>query len=305
MAYNIAGLPAYTDQSSREFMVKSILGAQTLDILASAGSFDPTLKGNKDIQLADSDVYFQPNTGCARNPMGTLTLSRVTISSVPLKIDSDWCVRELETMYAVEDMKAKMKGQNYDDVLFLDTIGELHATKTAKGLEDLTWQGDTTVTGSTAFANNIKQTDGYIKRIKNSGSYINLSGATGATLSAKLKAVYNAMPVAVRKADDFRIFISQEMHDTYVQENQDKNWFKEEDTMKVVGTSAKLEVVSGLNDTGYVVATRLRNLRAGGELDGTSFEKYFSHETKKVYLDSAFSIAYQIIYPQEIGMVKY
>ncbi|MDY0906572.1 hypothetical protein [Pedobacter sp. CFBP9032] len=301
MAFNISGLPAYTDQSSREFMVKSILGAKTLDILASAGSFDPTLKGNKAIQLADSDVYFQKNTGCARNPLGSLILSQVTISAVDIKIDSDWCVRDLETIYAVEDMKAKMKGQNYDDVLFLDTIGEMHASKTAKGLEDLAWQGDVSVTGIT----NLNMADGYIKRIKNSGSYINLSGATGATVSAKLKAVYNAMPVAVRKAEDFRIFISDEMHDMYVQENQDKNWFKEEDTMKVVGTNAKLEVVSGLNDTGVVIATRLRNLKAGGELEGTTFEKYFSHETKKVYLDSAFSIGFQIVYPQEIGLVKY
>ncbi|WP_316797323.1 hypothetical protein [Pedobacter agri] len=300
MGYNISQLPEYTSEQSREFMLKSILGAQTIDILANAGSFDPTAKGSQAIQLMDVDVYFQDGSTCGRNPMGGATLSQAKLTIHPIKINQNYCVRDLEKTYAVEDLKAKMKGANYDDALFLDTIGNQVADITARDLEKLTWVGDTTLSGTT----NMKYADGFIKQIK-AGSYINLSGATGSTVTAKLQKVFAGMPVEVSGAADFRIFIGQDTFNTYVAELSEKNLFTAQVKEELFGTTAKLEVVDGLNGTGHVVATRLRNLRAGGELDAIELEKWYSRETDSVNMDSRFSIGYAVVYPQEIGYTKF
>ena len=113
------------------------------------------------------------------------------------------------------------------------------------------------------------------------------------------------MPVAVRKKEDFRIFIPEELHDKYVAENQSPTLFKDVDITKLVGTSAKLEPVSGLNETGVIIAARLRNLRAGGDLKNMDLDKWYSKETDSVNLDAKFSLGTQILYPQEIGYVKF
>lgn len=300
MGYNISGLPAYTSEQSREFMYKSILGSQTIDLLTSAGSFDPTAKGTQAVQLIDVDVYFQDGSTCGRNPMGGATLSQAKLTVNPIKINTNYCVKDLLKTYAVEDMKATMKGTKYDDALFLDTIGNLVASTTARDVEKLTWVGDVTLTGTT----NMKFADGYLKQIKAAPEHINLSGVTGSTVTAKLQKVFAGMPIEVSGAEDFRIFIGKDTFNTYKAELAEKNLFTPQAETELFGTTGKLAVVDGLNGTGEVIGTRMRNLRAGGEMDAIEMEKWYSRETDSVNLDSSFSIGYTIVYPQEIGHAK-
>jgi len=300
MGYNISALPNYTDQQSRVFVTKSILEADTIKLLTDAGSFDPTAKGNQAIQLLDTDVYFQDGTACGRNALGGANFSQATLSVKDLKVNQNYCVRDLEKTYAVEDLKAKMKGQVYTDMLFLEDIGNLNATKTSYALEQLIWQGDTTITGTT----NLNMADGLLKSIKG-GSYINLSAVTsGSSVTAKLQGVFAGMPIEVSSKPDFKILIGKDTWNAYQAEIAAKNLFNPNDPKTLWGTDAKLEVVNGLNGTNYVVACRLRNLQAGGEMTNVSFQKHYSFETEQVYLDSRFSLGVVAVYPQEIGLVK-
>lgn len=301
MGFNISQLPAYTNEQSTKFMLKSVLGANTISLLTGAGSFMPELKGSEAIQLMDKDVYFQDGSNCGRNPQGGVTFGQAEITAKRIKSNENYCVADLESKYTVEELKAKMKGQVYDDLIFNEVIAEAWAEKAALEVEQMIWLGDTALTGSTT--PNLKLIDGFVKRVVAATDKIALPN-TGSTITAKLQAIYFAMPVAVRKKEDFRIFISEEMHDKYVAENQAPTLFKDVDTTKLVGTSAKLEPVSGLNETGVVIAARLRNLRAGGDLKNMDLNKWYSQETDSVNLDAKFSLGTQIIYPQEIGYVK-
>lgn len=301
MGYNISQLPNYTDQQSRVFVTKSILEADTIKLLTSAGSFDPTAKGNQAIQLLDTDVYFQDGSACGRNALGGANFSQATLSVKDMKVNQNYCVRDLEKTYAVEDLKAKMKGQVYTDALFLDTIGNLNAEKTSYSLEQILWQGDVNITGST----NLNMIDGLLKSIKSGNTYINLSAVTsGATVIEKLQGVFASMPIEVSSKPDFKILIGKDIWNSYQAAIAAKNLFNPNDPKTLWGTDAKLEVVNGLNGTGYVVACRLRNLQAGGEMTNVSFNKHYSYETEQVYLDSRFSLGVVAVYPQEIGLVK-
>lgn len=304
MAYNISNLPQYTDQQSRTFVTKSILEADTIKLLADNGSFDPTAKGNQAIQLIDTDVFIQDDSACGRNSNGGATLSQATLSVKPLKVNTDYCVKILASTYAVEDMKAKMKGVIYDDALFLDTIGELNSGKVSVEIEKMIWNGDISITGVT----NLNKIDGFLKSIKSGSTYIQLSGVTtGATVTSRLRAANAAMPIEVSNKTDYRLFIGQDTYAKYLSEMADGNYFagvSGVDPFTLWGTIVKLQPVSGLNGTNVIVASRLRNLRAGGEMTDASFEKYYSRETELVYFDTHFSIGAVAVYPQEIGLGK-
>ncbi|MCX2474092.1 hypothetical protein OQZ33_07100 [Pedobacter sp. MC2016-05] len=298
MGYNISQLPEYTSEQSREFMVKSILGAQTLDLLSSAGSFNPNAKGSEAVQLMANDVVFQDGNAHGRNPQGNTTLSQAILTVKPIKMQMNLYPRDLEATYGVEDLKAKMKGQVYDDALFVESIGNDVAEQVKHEIEKLTWVGDTTATGNMKFA------DGFIKTIK-AGTHIDLASATGTTVTKKLQGVFAKMPVAITSKPDFRIFIGTDMYNAYIAELAEKNLFTAQAEGVLFGTTAKLAVVDGLIGTNTVVASRLRNLRAGGELQDAALDKWYSKETESVNLDSRFSIGYTVVYPFEVGIVTY
>jgi hypothetical protein len=294
MGYDITNLPNFKTEG-KAFVLKSIMSSQTIKKLLDAGSFDPTAKGQSTIQLLDTDITIQDGQACGRNPLGGAALSQATLTVKPLKINQDYCPRDLERTWAKGELQA---GQNYDSMAFMNDIAELNSNKASLEIEKMVWLGDTTLTGTTS----LKQIDGYVKQIK-AGAYINLSGATGATIISKLQKVNALMPIEVTDAEDFRIFIGKDTYNTYVAELAEKNLFNPTTEGTLFGTVAKLEVVSGLNG-GHVVATRYRNLQAGGEMTDVSFDGWFSRDDDNFKLDSRFSIGVVPVYPQEIGYTK-
>jgi len=302
MAYNITNLPAYTDQSSRTFITRAVIGAQTIDYLINASAFDPTAKGNKVVQLQNTNVVIQANDGCSRNPIGDTVLSQATLSVKDLKVDYNYCVRLLEKTYAVEELKIKLKGQVYTDALFLDSISLEVSDKIQAALEQMVWQGNTSLTGSTESDITLKQMDGFLKQI-GAGSPITFTGATGSTITKQLRDFDAKMPIQVANKPDYRIFIGSDLYKKYTGEQSDKNFFKPEDALFLQGAGGvQLAPVDGLIGTGKAVAVRMSQLQAGGELDNVSLEKVYSVETKNVYFDSAFSLGVVPVYIDQIGL---
>ncbi|WP_316736282.1 hypothetical protein [Pedobacter aquatilis] len=292
MAYNITALPVFQTEG-KAFVIKSILEAQTISMLTN---FDATAKGIQSVQLLDSDITITDGSACGRNPSGGAVLSQALLTVKPLKINQDYCERVLEKTWAKGELSA---GQNYDSMAFLKEISEINSAKASLEIEKMIWLGDTTLTGSTS----LKQIDGFIKQIK-AGSYINLSGATGATTVAKLQAIDAAMPIEVSQADDFYILMGQDTYKKYVAEMAALNLYASASDGVLWGTTSKIKSVNGLNG-GHVVATRLRNLVAGGEMTDVDFKSYFDYPTETLMLDTRFSLGVVPVYTQEIGYVKY
>ncbi len=298
MGYNISALPDFKTEG-KAFVIKSILESQTIKKLNDAGSFDPTAKGVNTIQLLDSDLVIQDGSDCGFDPAGGAVLSQATLTIKDLKINEEYCPRDLERVWAKGELKA---GQDYEEMVFMADIADMNGKKAALALEQMVWQGDTSLTGTTS----LKQINGFIKQIKAASGatpYINLSGATGTTTISKLQKVNALMPIEVRGADDFRIFIGKDTFDNYVAELAEKNLFNTPESGTILGTTTKYEVVNGLNG-GHVVAARYRNLQAGGEMTDVSFDTWYSKDDDNVKLKSRFSLGVVPVYPQEIGYVK-
>ncbi|MES2062731.1 MAG: hypothetical protein V4456_12475 [Bacteroidota bacterium] len=294
MGYNISALPDFKTEG-KAFVIKSILESQTIKKLDAAGQFDSSAKGTQLVNLLDSDPIIQDGTACGFTPQGGAVLAQSELTVKDLKINEEYCPRDLERVWAKGELKA---GQDYDEMVFMADIADINSNKAALALEKMVWQGDTTLTGSTS----LKMINGFVKQIK-AGAYINLSGATGSTVIAKLQKVFALMPIEVTDAEDFRIFIGKDTYNSYVAELAEKNLFNPTTEFTLFGTIAKLEVVSGLNG-GHVVASRYRNLMAGGEMTAVEFKSWYSQDDDDVKLSSRFSLGVVAIYPQEIGYAK-
>lgn len=296
--YNIAALPAYTNQQSKEFIIKSILGAATIALLTSFGSFDPTAKGSEAIQLLDGEIVIQDGANCGRNPLGGATLSQAVLTVKKLKINQNYCVNDLDKTWAVEELKRTMKGLPYTDMLFVEDIGNMNSALTAKELEKMIWQGDTT-----SLDTSLKQIDGFLKQIA-AGTPVDLNPNDRADLTVlqQMRLAVHLMPIEVKQEEDFRILIGQDKEDLMLAEIADKNLFAKVDSKTIFGTNKKYEVIPGLNGTTKIVAARMKRLRAGGEMTAATFKKQYSIETENVYFDSHFSLGVVPVYTTEMGI---
>jgi hypothetical protein len=296
MAYDITALPAFQTQG-KALVIQAILEAQTIKLLTSAGSFDPTAKGDNTVQLMAANTVIQDGSTCGFNAIGGVALAQAILSIKPLKVNEVYCERELEKTWAVGQLQ---KGQTYDSLSFLTDITAIKTKDISAKVEDMIWKGDVTLTGDTT----LSRMDGYLKKIK-AGAYLALSGATsGATgVIAKLQAGHLAMPIVVRGQEDYRILIGKDVHDAYVAELASKNLFNPSADNTLFGTTAKFEVVNGLNG-GHAVYTRMQNLTAGGEMTDIDFKSWFSEDDDNYKIKANFSLGATPIAINNIGYVK-
>ncbi len=296
MSYNVTNLPAYTSEQSRKYMLKSILGGKTIEFLTEKGSFDPTAMGNTAIQLLESEIVWQDGGACKLSELGSVALAQNVLVVQPIAMKFPLCARTLVKTYAVEDLKAKQKGESgFDDALFIEHIGDDVATKNQAEIEKLVWQGDKTKTG------NMKFIDGFLKQLA-TGTF-DLSAVTGADIVAELQNAYLAMPIEVRDQEDFRIFLGKEVYDKYKAVLAGKNIYQATDDNTLFGTTAIFQIVNGLNGTNKVVFARARNLQTGGDLKSTELEHWYSKDDDEVKVQARFSLGATAIYKQEIGVL--
>jgi hypothetical protein len=295
MAFNPSALEAYVQDASREIATKAVAEAKTASLLIAAGAVTAGVKGSALIQTMDADVNFQDGSACGRSPLGNVTLGDIKITVSPIKDEQDFCNKSLYNSWYSQLLA---KGQNPEtetlDASFAQSIMDLRASKIAKGTEDLIWKGDTALTG----ANNLKYIDGILKQVAGN---IELT-ETGANVIAKLQSLYKQYDITVRKQEDFRIFIGEDLYEDYLIELDNANKFRPGSEGVLAGTTAKFEVVSGLNGTGKVIGTRISNLHLGmdGTDDSHKAEFRYSMETKKWYQDFHFSVGVKVIYADQV-----
>lgn len=303
MAYNISALPAYTSQTGKIFITKSILGAATIALLTSFGAFDPTAKGSEAIQLLDTDVVVQENDGCGRNPMGGAVLDQEKLTVRELKVNQNYCVKVLTTTWAVEELKATMKGLPYTSMLFQTDIANLNSAQLALKIEKMIWLSDPAVS---ALESSLKLIPGFIKQIVAKGTYVNLKTASGiandtGSIITLLQKSVAAMPIEVTDQEDFRIIIGRDWEQRIVAELAEKNLYNPALDGVLFGTKHRYVALPGLNGTHKVIMARVSRLRAGGEMATATFTTMYSVETKNMYMDSEFSLGVVPVLVNEMG----
>lgn len=297
--FDKSALEAVVSQTSKKLAIKAVAGAATAKLLIDSANVTFGVKGQLRVNKLSNSVHFQSGAVCgARSAIGDVVLSDKLISIAPIKDVQNICVPALyNTYYASMISQGADPANENIDATFINQIMEDRAANIAAAVEVLLWQGDTAGAGNLVFI------DGLIKTIAAASDENNVTLVAGTYIS-QLQALYKACPVAVRKSDDFRIFLSETAYDQYLIELDTANKFRTESQDTLTGTSAKFAVTPGLNGTTKVYGMRISDMQLGmdGLADESKVSLKYSMETEQFYSDFFFAVGVAPIWTSEISV---
>jgi hypothetical protein len=311
MAFSVSSLADYTIENEALLVTSSVLGAKTAQLIKSQGNVMVGVKSSEQINIIDTDSFFQAGGTCGFNASGTTSFTQRPVVVGKIKVNEALCPKTLEAKYL---QKALPTGSRYDSIPFEQEYSTKKASNIASQLETAIWQGDT------ASANgNLNKFKGFIKHsleasasiiAANTSTYISggpVASITSANVIAVFDAVYLAIPAKVVAKDDMTIFCGQDLFRTYTIALKNSANFhyqidaKADSEFILPGTSVKVVAVAGLNGTNKIYAARLSNMFIGTDLlnEEEKFEIFYAKEADEVRFVSEFKMGVNFAFPDE------
>jgi hypothetical protein len=244
MAYgfNIAALPAYTDELSNEIIAKSVLTTDLLQYLDVRTGYQ---SGSVAINLVDADLPVSA-LSCGFTPDGEITYSQVNVVIESLQSKTSVCIEDLRSVYQSAFMSA---GTGNDELPFEQIISDQYAEKLTKYNEGFLINGFGTTPGLKAI----------------------ITGANGANVPAGAAAwdvsnavdqaldLYDAIDESVKDRDDLIMVVSPSNYRTLTRALVSQNLFQykgveSNDIVMLPGTNIEIVKSSGLVGSSNVFA---------------------------------------------------
>lgn len=294
----VASLPEYV-QNNREVLVNKfgLLGNGTRQRI----SIQTGVKGKAALNYLAMDVVLQDGAECAFTPEGTAELTNREIETAMVKVDMEFCPRNLRGKYAeylirinaVEEGK-KLPFEEYIMDYIIDSINDR--------IETMMWQGDTTLTGD----NTKKWIDGFLKIAKAEEGVVDVAIATGKSAYDAILDVYMAMPEGILEMSP-EIYVSPALFRKFVQEMVAKNWYQisvgaPQDEFVLPGTDVKVVKTKGLAGTQNIVGTFPKNLFYATDMEGDeeAIDLWYSKDDRVFKLEALWNSGVQIAYPDMV-----
>lgn len=319
MAFVVSSLADYTRQNAQSLFMASHFDAKTQQLIMSEGNVMTKVKSAETINLIATDAFFQSDSTCGFNASGTTTFTQRTVTVGKMKVQQQFCKKDLEAKYLQEALKA---GSTDESFAFEQQITEEIAQTIAEQLEVAIWRADTA--GSAGSNGSLNKFDGILKLLNaasgtvvqaNASGYLGIPAVTGITttnIKNIVDAMWIALPAKVQGKDDIRIFIGYDRYNTYLQAYRDQNLFNFAPTaagekayateLIIPGTNYRLTPVHGLDGTNRLVALRMSNLFLGVdlEMEEESFKMWYSDDDMVNKLHVAFKTGVNFAFPDEI-----
>jgi hypothetical protein len=293
MGFSVSDLDAYVKTNAKEIATKAITSAQTAQLLLSNGAAQVGVKGTVSVTTMSNAATFIDGASCNRTVADVTTFSDRQITVKPLRNNADFCFKDLYNKVLVELISKGQSEESMDSSVYAK-IAEDRGKVIAYEIEKLLWKGDTTLTGT----NNLKWINGLLKIVGTDGTEIT---PTGSDIIAILQSVASQVDVTIREQEDFRVFMGSDTYNTLRLAVFNGKYFVPGNEMEIPGTGVKIEVVSGLNGTNKVVASRISNFQLG--LDGTDDSEKavmkYDEINDKALMDFHFAIGVQVIFPTQ------
>ena len=295
MSLDLTALSAYTDENKMPLVRKAILGGKTLGLI----TVQPDIKSSAAINILEGSAVFQAGA-CGFNASGTTTLTQRILSVAKIKQNEAICVDDLEAFYTQTMMKA---GSYNEEIPFAQLYAEEKAARSAKAIEKLVWQGDTTGSG------NLAMTDGLIKLIDAEGAVV--TGTTKALDAANIidavDEMYAAIPEDVLEAEDLHLFMPMEKYRVYTKALRDANLYHYsiadgDFEIMIPGTNVKAIGVPGLNSSDRIFLMEASNAFAGTDLlnEQEEFKIFYADEADEVRVINKLKIGFNVAFPERI-----
>jgi len=311
MAFSVSSLADYTRENEALLVTNSVLGAKTAALIKSSGNVMVGVKSSEQINVMDTDAFFQAGGTCGFNASGTTSFTQRPVVVGKIKVNEALCPKALEAKYL---QKALPTGSRYDSIPFEQEYSDKKASVIAAQLETAIWQGSLLSADG-----NLNKFKGFIRHsleasasiiAANTSTYISggpVASITSANVIAVFDAVYLAIPAKVVAKDDMTIFCGQDLFRTYTIALKNSANFhyqidaKADSEFILPGTSIKVIAVAGLNGTNKIYACRLSNMFLGTDLlnEEEKFEIFYAKEADEVRFVSEFKMGVNFAFPDE------
>jgi hypothetical protein len=309
MAFNVTGLAAYTKTNEQTLITKSYFEAKTAQRMSLLTGVKSTIQ----VPALSDVLYYQDGTSCGFEASGDTTISARVLTAGSIKINKQWCVKDLETKYT---QLLLSPGSNYEalpgkiDEAFVNTMLGALGEQNEKAI----WQGNLS-SGDT----NLNKFDGLVKIINAASGTVqaNASAFTGiatvtaitsANVVAVMQGVYNAIPIEILDKPDLRVSVGTHIFRMYQMALINANLFHFIPTenalgeMKIHGTNVTVVSTPGLNNINAIYALRDSNMFLGVDLENEaeSFKFWYSEDFDVVRFKTEFKMGVQVSQLTEI-----
>jgi hypothetical protein len=316
MALSFPGLSAYTKQLVKPLLTSAVFGAKTQQLIKDGGIVIPNAKSSVAIPLMDTDAVFGTQS-CGWNPSGTTTFTQRTITVGKIKIEEAICVKDLESFFTQEALKAGSTYEDFSNADFQAAYLDKKNVRIASQLETALWQGDT---GSATA--NLNKFDGLIKLIDASSPVLAntsgfVSGGVVTTVSASnviaaTEGVYRAIPTSIIDKGDVKIFVGNDWYRLLILAYRAENLFaynpqdSQAKSFILPGTNIEVVAVNGLNGTGDAYAISLSNIAIAVDLvdEENSYKLFYNENDNEVRYRVEFKMGVNVAFPTECVAFK-
>ena len=315
MALDLTGLTAYIDEQNFPMVTKSLIGGRTASMLTPQIG----VKGKTKINLMDVDVVMQDGSGCAWNANGDVDLTQREIDAKQVKINLEFCPKELNAYYWRTQMPA---GTHQEALPFEEQFANYLVEKVQDEIEKVIWGGNF-ASGS----GNLAMFDGLLIP---TASFTDCNAATGSfptplttglSISNILEAIeriYVETPSAAVAKGDFKIFLGTDKFRTLAAAlmngnglssagGQLNNYTSDFDPLRLIfpGTNIEVVGVGGLEGFNAAYGMSMANAFLGVDLDADSskIESWYSQDDRKYRVAIEFTMGTQFAYPDQVGKV--
>lgn len=289
MAIIKTSLPAYVEQDNT-LISKAVLGAKSANLF----TLQTDVKGDTALNLLVTDVTLQDGSACGFTPDGNSTLSQRIINAKPLKVNMEWCEKDILGIWAQKYVKANAQDKELE---FEKEFVEGVIAKVNESVEKMIYQGDSSNAGEFDGLNKILAAAGTVKV------------TAGATKWETVKKMYAALPEEAI-ADDTVILVSAGDFRGLVQELIAANLYHYNENdgageIYLPGTNVRVIAVNGLNGTNHMIAGRLSNIFYGTDMmnDQEKFDLWFSNDNRTFRLAIEFIAGVQVAFPDQIAFL--
>ena len=286
MAFNLSNLEKYVDEQRLPLIKKAVLGAKTISLI----NLMTGVKRSSALNLLNTNPTLQAG-GCGFTAQGDATLSQRILNAENLKVNMEFCDKDLLSYWCAFETKASSVGT--ESMPFEEALtNSLNENINAK-IEKLIWTGDKDNTG---------EFDGILTVLNGEAT----KSASGTGAYNAIKATYEAIPVEI--LDKAVIFVGADTFRSAMMTMVEKNYYHYpadgSDIQEFVfpGTNTKVVAVNGLNGTNKVVSSDPKNLFFGTDMldDQESFMFFFDKGSRIWKFVCEFNGGCQVAYPEEV-----
>ena len=301
MAINFQNISEYVNQNNGELLTKAVLGPKTLNYI----DIMPGVKYKDTINYLDSTIVFGDGSSCGWNPDGADTFSQRVIEVKPLKINKEFCWKDLRKYWMNYQMlfEAGRETLPFEEKFIENNLNAINAE-----LEKQIWQS--TVSEGAGFSGLLDM----IKKEQGNGVILKTISNTSTAIQI-IDAAYEGM-TPVMLDQNPAIFVSPSTFRSYVQglnatccANREMLDAASESITYPGDSRVTIVPVNGMEGGPadiIAVGTPAKNLVYGTDIEGSenTFKFWYDEKEDKFMFKVLFNAGTQIKFPDQVVRVN-